>query len=137
MPAHVHAARMMEFAEDAAQYERPWEHWEYLNASSQAWAVLISPPTWGAQVQYRRKPKVIKIGERDIPAPETVAPKRGTNVFMPHLHNPNGYAVVSWMDAPSDHAALKLGLIHMTHERAQEHCAALLYFTRDRVQHER
>ena len=64
LKAHPHAANMMLYAQDAAETDVPWERWEYHPRSG--WENLNRHPGWDAHVQYRRKPKTIRIGEHDI-----------------------------------------------------------------------
>jgi hypothetical protein len=73
---HKHAALMLQYAQDAAETVRPWERWENRNPTfnrPDQWGALIDHPEWNPAIEYRRKPKTIRIGEFDVPEPLTWA----------------------------------------------------------------
>ncbi len=56
MTAHIHAALILQFAQDAAETDKPWERWQCRSSSSKTWTTLTACPRWDAGVEYRRKP---------------------------------------------------------------------------------
>lgn len=129
--AHPHAALMAQYAEDAKVKDRPWGLWQY-NATG-IWDDLGCNPAWCTNTQYRRKPKTIKIGEFDVPAPETERPVEGTIYYYPSLTTGADYAssrwTSRWVNDGFDQRLLKRGLVHLTKEAATAHTKALLSIT--------
>lgn len=60
MAAHKHAALMLQYAQDAAETDRPWEQWEWKGSHSIDWAPIASPFAWYEDIEYRRKPKPLE-----------------------------------------------------------------------------
>ena len=63
--AHIHAELMAQYAEDAKQYDEPWELWQH--DASGTWVDCVSHPSWWSHVQYRRKPRTVKISDFEVP----------------------------------------------------------------------
>ena len=65
MTSHKHAALMLQYAQDAAETDRPWERWEVrIAANVQPNAVferMSFHPQWDTNNEYRRKPQIIKV----------------------------------------------------------------------------
>ena len=57
MPAHPHAALMLQYAQDAAETDKPWERWELRLGTNALWAVCTQNPSWIPDYSYRRKVK--------------------------------------------------------------------------------
>ena len=57
MSGHKHAAEMLQYAEDAAVMEKPWENWEYRLAGGGVWFEQQSHPRWAFGTEYRRRPR--------------------------------------------------------------------------------
>jgi hypothetical protein len=85
MTVHKHAANMALYAQDAAETDEPCNRWEYMPAHHAVWYPCTHHPEWIGDIKYRRKPRTIRIGERDVPAPMTTAPERGAVYFTPGL----------------------------------------------------
>jgi hypothetical protein len=126
---HPHADLMAQYAEDAKVKDRPWELWQYYDNDTSIWGDLGHNPAWCTNTQYRRKPKTIKIGEFDVPAPETERPVEGTVYYYPSLTTEAGYGSTRWYNASIDKELLERGLVHLTKEAAIAHTKALLSFT--------
>jgi len=62
MSAHIHAALMLQYAQDAAETDKPWERWESLPSTSTSldWIGCVANPFWHFGVQYRRKATRLK-----------------------------------------------------------------------------
>ncbi len=125
MTAHKHAAAMALYAQDAAETEAPWLRWE-CKGTGPCWLDLGEHPAWHFTWDYRRKPRTIRIGERDVPEPMRVAPQEGTMYWMPafsgHLHASTTY----WDGCEFDEDMLKHGFTHTTKEAAIAHAEALI-----------
>jgi hypothetical protein len=124
---HPHADLMAQYAEDAKVTDKPWELWQYNDTG--IWDDLGCSPAWCTATQYRRKPKTIKIGEFDVPAPETKRPVEGTQYYYPTLVSEVGYASARWDNDGFDKKLLEQGLVHLTKEAAILHTKALLSLT--------
>jgi len=125
MAAHKHAALMLQYAQDAAETETPWERWEVCRNG--AWCGFTDNPMWVLEYEYRRKPKTIRIGEFDVPEPAREPLKHGEQYLVACT---SGVARCYWNNDDSDWQWLADGLIHLTREAAQTHVDALLSFTR-------
>ena len=69
MTAHKHAALMLQYAQDAAETEEPWERWGYNHGDT--WQQCGKHPVWFVSSEYRRKPEIIKVGRHEFPKPIT------------------------------------------------------------------
>lgn len=140
MTAHKHAALMLQYAQDAAETDRPWERWEVSDAikydSSRRlvrnWRQLEDNPDWNANVQYRRKPQVIRVGRHEFPKPITEAPLAGVTVYNVQEHFdhtvPHAFQVAEEKFDPSNPFHkwyVRAGLSHLTGAAAQAHADTL------------
>lgn len=132
MTAHKHAALIAQYAQDAAETNAPWDRWEYKTATSR-WIVPNGDIIFGENFEFRRRTKMILVGEAKVPEPLRTAPEVGTILYVPCIHIvlPNGEAHgwFEWKDSAHDQQILKRGLCHLTKEAAAAHCHALLNFT--------
>lgn len=135
MAAHKHAALMLQYAQDAAETDRPWERWEYsdtvtLNQHGEKicddWYDCGGDLDWHPSVQYRRKPQVIRVGRHEFPKPITFTPKIDTIYWIIRLH-PEGYAPddLIWSGDETDASLLRSHMIHLSREAAQAHADVL------------
>ena len=58
---HIHAELMAQYAEDAKQYDRPWEMWQH--GDHEDWVGCTTHPSWHKGHSYRRKPRSTVVGE--------------------------------------------------------------------------
>ena len=119
MTKHVHAEMMALYAEDAMQTAEPWARWE-MSSEGVRWDSCLWSPGWAPNRQYRRKARTITIEGVTLPAPETEAPVRGTNVFVPCLFD---CAVIGYRwghECGDHHKALKNGQIFLHRDHAQQ-----------------
>ena len=126
MTAHKHAALMMQYAQDAQETETPWERWQVLRDGT--WYTMLDYPLWHCSLEYRRKPKTIRIGEFDVPEPVREPLEEGQKCWTPDV--PFAARELVWCGGSYDKFLLEAGLIHLTREAAQQHVDALLSFTR-------
>lgn len=57
MTAHVHAALMLLYAQDATTTDKPWELWEWKTSYKTTWDSCTGHPSWHSLINYRRKPE--------------------------------------------------------------------------------
>jgi hypothetical protein len=124
MTAHKHAAAMALYAQDAAETDMPWRRWE-TNPGGQ-WMSFDGSPEWDVNQDYRRKPRTIRIGERDVPEPMRIAPAIGSKYWCVRLIATAGVAPESWDGGTWDCDLLARGLCHTTKEAAIAHAEALI-----------
>ena len=74
MTAHKHAALMLQYAQDAAETDKPWERWEYLKHQSSDWGPVSCMIGWFPENEYRRKPRTMTYTVT-IPEPLREAPE--------------------------------------------------------------
>jgi hypothetical protein len=60
MTAHKHAAAMLQYAQDAAETDRPWERWELENHNHE-WTAATMSIAWNPGSAYRRKAPATKV----------------------------------------------------------------------------
>ena len=117
---HIHAELMAQYAEDAKQYDRPWELWQH--GDHENWVSCTSHPTWHIDHSYRRKPQTIKIGEYEVPEP-CREPLRSGQKFW--TVNPfTGPQWFTWNNSEEDFHALESGFVLLTEEAAEKHYKA-------------
>lgn len=64
---HVHAALMLQYAQDAAENGTPWDRWEVCG-SDRIWSNLSTNPLWVTEHTYRRKVTTRIIPSFEVPA---------------------------------------------------------------------
>jgi len=126
---HIHAEKMMEYAQDAMETDEPWERWEFCTKVNPDWPTLGSHPSWSTDVGYRRKPRTIKINGHEVPEPVQEPLKENDRYYLPELTAVDLWAQSKWRGDVSDAQWLKSGVIHLTQEAAIAHAKALLSFT--------
>ena len=126
MTAHKHAALMLQYAQDAAETDRPWERWEF-EVKSDVWCNLSEHPAWLENKNYRRKPQVIRVGRHEFPKPIKEAPEEGTVYWTIEVDGWNGFYVehYKWLQNGEDESCIRQGLIHLTEAAAQTHADVL------------
>ena len=129
MTAHKHAALMLQYAQDAAETDKPWERWEYkIDGCNGGWlSVLNTHPDWNVNFDYRRKPQVIRVGRYEFPEPITEMPKEGTIYWTINLSRWHGFYAERyiWLQNGEDESCIRQGLIHLTEDAAQAHADVL------------
>lgn len=133
MTAHKHAenGNMRLYYEDALESETPWDRWEWKRSgkySSQDWANLNESPRWASSHQYRRKPRMLSINDKEFPEPCRVEPERDVQYWWPSLVGTVNSRI--WTDGHVDNNILANGALHLTQEAAQQHLDAILAVTR-------
>jgi hypothetical protein len=125
MTAHKHAALMLQYAQDAAETDKPWERWEF-KTDVDTWVELIKNPSWFEDRKYRRKPQVIRVGRHEFPKPIAFTPPKDTIYWITRLR-PEGYTAsdLIWGDDKVDFDLLKSCVVHLSREAAQAHADVL------------
>lgn len=125
---HPHAELMAQYAEDAKTCTEPWKLWQKRVAPQDAWVNCTLHPVWTKGMEYRRRPRTIKIGDREVPEPLREAPADGTKYWVLHLlcSSPKHAISFKWTDHENDRLWLASGLVHLTAEAATAHAEALI-----------
>ena len=125
MAAHKHAALMLQYAQDAAETDSPWERWEF-KTDVDTWVELSKNPSWFEDRKYRRKPQVIRVGRHEFPKPITRELNGGTDYFYVRVGD-TCFEVSSdnWIGSAYDLMRLESRRVHPTREAAQAHADAL------------
>ena len=124
MTAHKHAAWMLQYAQDAAETDTPWERWEV--GIKGEWYPLSANPAWELTQGYRRKPQVIRVGRHEFPKPISNAPLNTINYFLVTAWN--GCFDVdadTWVNSKLDNMRLESWRVHLTREAAKAHADVL------------
>ncbi|AZR58607.1 hypothetical protein [Eikenella corrodens] len=127
MKAHKHAALMLQYAQDAAETDSPWERWEF-EVKSGVWCNLSEHPAWLENKNYRRKPQVIRVGRHEFPKPISEALEIGMKYwFITFSEDLGEFAPfrVPWNGDKVDKAYLDSRVIHLTESAAQAHADVL------------
>ncbi|MBD1229475.1 hypothetical protein [Xenorhabdus griffiniae] len=129
MPKHIHADLIMEYAKLAQETDKPWEYFQYRYADGNDWLEFASNFGFHPEVNFRLKPRTIKIGEYDVPEPVREPLKSGTGYHIPDITDTEFYAAFIWDNDGADAYYLQQGLIHLDRESAELHAKALIALT--------
>ena len=107
MTAYKHAALMLQYAQDAAETDKPWERWEF-EVKYGVWCNLSEHPAWLEHKEYRRKPQVIRVGRHELLKPIAFTPPKDTIYWVINL-SAEGYAPsdMIWTGDKTDFDLLK------------------------------
>lgn len=130
MTAHIHAALMLQYAQDASTTDKPWELWEFRCDEHEKWTVLTGNPAWDDDTKYRRKPRTIRIGEIEVTEPVREPLQNGEQYFVPAIEwGDEDTNSTRWDGDSTDRCLLKQGMVHLTEEAALAHAKALIALT--------
>lgn len=121
--AHIHAELMAQYAEDAKQYDKPWELWQH--GVGETWTRCTCHPGWNTVNSYRRKPRTVKIGDIEVPEPCKSALEYGQDYYVPLLTTA-GASLRTWNGDKHDAYVLKSNLVHLDFQSAEIHAKALI-----------
>lgn len=123
MKRHKHADLIAKWVEDTSQevefYEEELEEW-----------MLCKRPAWFEHIEYRIKPKTMKIGDFEINKPEQDAPSYNTLYYVPFFGNEGKYFDGVWCGSDYDYQMLKWNLVHLNKEAAIQHTNALIHVSK-------
>lgn len=129
--AHVHAALMLQYAQDAAETDTPWERWE-IKINNGEWCELNGNPNWVDYWGYRRKSKVCHIGGIEIPTPLREEPTEGYRYYYITFRRHTGSVVnefstsyADWRGTFDDFRRLWSNICHLSKDAATAHANAL------------
>ena len=126
MTAHKHAALMLQYAQDAAETDRPWERWEWRGDGADEFIACWQHPSWKLSYEYRRKPQVIRVGRHEFPKPITNELVNGVNYFYVKIGNTRfEVGESSWTGNGQHQMRLESRRVHLTKEAAQAHADVL------------
>ena len=127
MTAHKHAALMLQYAQDAAETDKPWERWEYnIPNDGVVWyPFTMSHPSWMPECEYRRKQKPLTYTVT-IPEPLREAPEVGSFYYAPAPLSEGLISMSGWYGDDVDCRLLKRGLCFATKEDAIAASKAML-----------
>ena len=122
--AHKHAALMLQYAQDAAETDTPWERWEF-NPNG-TWRPCGNNPGWFTDSEYRRKPQVIRVGRHTFPKPIHERPRKGDVYWYVDMRQ-GEHCVRStyWHHYDEDYGRLNKYVCHLTEAAAQAHADVL------------
>ena len=133
MTAHKHAALMLQYAQDAAETDTPWERWQTCESETlrsgaweDDWEDLTANPDWRTDAKYRRKPQTIKVGRHEFPRPISHSLKDGDRYYR-LLFSDKGFIpeCYTWDGDPVDELYVASRTCHLTMEAALAHADAL------------
>lgn len=120
---HIHAELMAQYATDAKQHDEPWELWQHY--ASGTWVDCVRHPSWSSNSQYRRKPRLVLIGDYEVPEPCKVVLAYGQEYFVPSLTQEIPIRR-TWVNDYNDRLALASNLVHLDQQSAALHAKALI-----------
>lgn len=126
--AHKHAESMLKYAQDAMEFDKPWERWDVYNSVIGVWVKCGSHPTWDVDFEYRQRDSIINIGQYEFPAPYKGNMKQDQQYYIVCLaaHGKGFDAMPGvWNNTHIERNALASGLIHISLEAANQHANVL------------
>ena len=115
MTSHKHAALMLQYAQDWAETDEPWERWE-VAAFGNKFVPLHVHPGWREEHEYRRKPRTMTY-KVTIPEPLREVPEMLGRYWLAHLYSE--YCIqMYWHGSEMELRWLKRGLCFATEEDA-------------------
>ncbi|WFQ80945.1 hypothetical protein PXH59_07600 [Xenorhabdus sp. SF857] len=127
MPKHIHADLITEYARLSHITDRPWEYFQYRYADGNDWLEYDHDFGFHPEIDFRLKPRTIKIGDIEVPEPVREALKFGTEYHIPSIEYLS--YCFTWSDDRRDTERLQRGLIHPDRESAELHARALISLT--------
>ncbi len=89
-----------------------------------------SAPTFADDMQYRIKPRMIKIGDIEVPEPLREMPPEGTDVYWPSFGPATGGLYCESCEVGYYprmlHHLLEIGMLHASAEACHQHSLALI-----------
>ena len=115
MTAHKHAALMLQYAQDAAETDKPWERWEW--KGGRGWYPLASEFAFSIHYEYRRKPGTLTYTVT-MPEPLWDAPEVGETYYVADPKTRDFYEWLYWHGDEICMRFLTRGLCFATKEDA-------------------
>ena len=129
MSTNKHAALMLQYAQDWAETDEPWERWE-VSAFGNKFVPLHVHPGWREEHEYRRKPRTLTYTVT-IPEPLREAPGVGEAYYVA-APDAAGFCIeYVWTGRGTDIHGFKRGLYFATKEDAIAAAKAMLPFKQE------
>lgn len=126
MTAHKHAALMLQYAQDAAETDKPWERWEWRDVNTDQFITCNQHPSWSLNGGFRRKPQVIRVGRHTFPRPIRERPRKGDVYWYVGMSQGEHYVCSTyWQHYDEDYGRLNKSVCHLTEAAAQAHADTL------------
>ena len=125
MTAHKHAHLMLQYAQDAAETDKPWDRWQFRSLNTEGWLDCASGTGFSDLCEYRRKPRTMTYTVT-IPEPLLEAPEAGAAYYVVDCAAENLYTELEWYGYIFDTRLLKRGLCFATKEDAIAAAMAML-----------
>jgi hypothetical protein len=124
--AHIHAEKMMQYAQDAMEHDEPWRLWEYFDDYEKERKYIINcSPSWSKDKKYRRKTKTININGFEVPEPLYQKPVDDV-VYLASLSS----GVVMAGSNAVHQVCYDLGTVFKEREGCEKYLEAILSFTK-------
>lgn len=125
---HPHAKLVIEYGNDLLTDAEAWLGWQYRGTDTPDpdWKQCGDHPRWNVLHEYRRAPRTIRIGDREVPEPLRKAPAQGTTCYAAHIGSTSVHVPMTWHGQSECVLALQRGILHLTREAAQAHADALI-----------
>ena len=118
MTAHKHAARMLQYAQDAAETDKPWERWQIRpEGGTEGWHDCSGRLCFSERCEYRRKPRTLTYSVT-MPEPLREAPEVGKTYWLAEPWVESLAHEYEWSGDRADGLCLKRGLCFATREDA-------------------
>ena len=125
MTAHKHAHLMLQYAQDAAETDKPWERWQIRpEGGTEEWHDCSGRLCFSERCEYRRKPRTLTYSVT-IPEPLREAPEPLGLYWMAQLSGEH-YAQMYWQGRDFELWRLHRGLCFATKEDAIAAARAML-----------
>ena len=89
-------------------------------------------PYWHESVEYRFKPRTIRIGEYDVPEPMRVAPELNAAYWVIDINQRVILYASFWNESGFEQMLLKRGVMHDNKKAAELHAKALISLTEEK-----
>lgn len=106
-----------------------YKNWECKSNDGVTWCNIYSTPVWDPEIQYRRKPTMILIGNSKVPTAVTHTLEYNTWYWGPSVYD-GGVSHHLRVGDELDNTFLDSGLIHLSEDAARQHSVALLSYNK-------
>ena len=119
--AHPHIDLILQYYGEWGQ----WEVWQLLQSNE--WTEVYHP-MWNPDTKHELRPvrRMMQLNGKQYPAPEIMAPKKGTDYSVPHPFGYDKIRTVKWTGSEFDRQNLERGIVHLIREAAIAHADAML-----------
>lgn len=126
---HPHAELIAEYANISKYSAEPWTCFEVYDPIKCEWKTAESNISFNSDIQYRFKPKTIRIGTIDVPEPIRYEPDIDKIFYIANITSGDFYGEFIWKGEWPDREVLKRGVVHLKKENAILHAKAIISLT--------